>query len=111
MKKYATNYPKAHYKSNQNSFTFPKVTVIGIAITSAAVVHITLHKNKVLCEPRKSRMAGYRKTSDEHLRFDWKLFWTYVRPHIWYLLAAIAVIINEKSILVMPPLKLVFREH
>lgn len=65
--------------------------MIGVAIASGAVVRIVIDKNKVLCEKKKSRMAGYRKSSDEHLKFDWKLFWLYVRPHIWYLIAAIVV--------------------
>ncbi|XP_018566195.1 ATP-binding cassette sub-family B member 8, mitochondrial [Anoplophora glabripennis] len=85
-KNHVTNAPKTHFKP---IFTFPKITVIGIAIASGAVVQIVVHKNTALCEKKGSRMAGYRKSSDKHLKFDWKLFWLYVRPHIWYLIAAI----------------------
>ncbi|KAJ8976437.1 hypothetical protein NQ317_008471 [Molorchus minor] len=34
-------------------------------------------------------MAGYQKDTDRELLFDWKLFWAYLKPHLWYFIAAI----------------------
>ncbi|KAJ8930226.1 hypothetical protein NQ314_016988 [Rhamnusium bicolor] len=34
-------------------------------------------------------MAGYQKSSDKYSKFDWKLFWAYLKPNIWYFLAAV----------------------
>ncbi|KAJ8926034.1 hypothetical protein NQ315_009889 [Exocentrus adspersus] len=84
-KNFVANSPKLR----RNNLTFPKLTVIGIAIASGGIARLSLQK--VLCEaPKKTRMSGYRKSSDDSLKFDWKLFWSYIRPHIWYLIAAIA---------------------
>ncbi|CAH2004100.1 unnamed protein product [Acanthoscelides obtectus] len=67
----------------------PKIIPIGLSLAGGAFVNVMISRNKVLCEP-KTRMAGYRTVSDKNLRFDWAKFWTYLRPHIWYFIAAIA---------------------
>nr|CAH7741672.1 unnamed protein product [Callosobruchus chinensis] len=66
-----------------------KIIPVGLGLASAAFINVIIDRNKALCQP-KTRMAGYRTVSDKNLRFDWKKFWTYLRPHIWYFIAAIA---------------------
>lgn len=43
---------------------------------------------RVLCEAPKTRLTTYAKKADNN-KFDWSKFWCYLRPHIWYFLAAI----------------------
>ncbi|KAI4467311.1 atp-binding cassette sub-family b [Holotrichia oblita] len=70
------------------SFTVQKVRNICLVVSGGALVQIYLN-NKVLCTPKHSRLAGYRDGTDKDIRFDWKRFWSYLNPQIWYFIAAI----------------------
>ncbi|KAF7270170.1 hypothetical protein GWI33_016860 [Rhynchophorus ferrugineus] len=65
----------------------PKVSVF---LASGGLLKLYLDKHLVLCEAKKSRLAGYRVSSEKNAKFDWKKFWKYIKPHLWYLIAAIA---------------------
>lgn len=85
-------------ESSQKIFVIPKLVTIGVTLTSGTVLHIIINKNKVQCQAKKTRMAGYQAGSDKDLKFDLKLFWAYLKPHILYFIAAIVVtiaLINE----------------
>lgn len=78
-------------RNNQASLpTFPTITKVALTLSGGSIIQIVLSRNLVLCEPKKTRLAGFRHVGKE-AKFDWSLFWHYIRPHIWYLLAAIAV--------------------
>ncbi|KAK9728533.1 ABC transporter [Popillia japonica] len=70
------------------TFTVPRIRNICLVLSGGALVQIYL-SNKVLCAPKHSRLAGYRDGTDKDLRFDWKKFWSYLKPQIWYFIAAI----------------------
>ncbi|KRT82824.1 ABC transporter ATP-binding protein, partial [Oryctes borbonicus] len=69
-------------------FTLPKIRNICIALSGGTLVQIYIN-NKVSCATKHSRLAGYKDGADRDLRFDWKKFWSYLRPQIWYFIAAI----------------------
>lgn len=51
---------------------------------------LKVYCNKIaLCEKQKSRLTGYRNNDVSNLKFDWRRFWKYLKPHIWSFLAAI----------------------
>lgn len=70
--------------------TFPTITKVALTLSGGSIVQIVLTRNLAVCEAKKTRLAGYRNVGKES-KFDWSLFWSYIRPHIWYLIAAIAV--------------------
>ncbi|KAH1000660.1 hypothetical protein HUJ04_012965 [Dendroctonus ponderosae] len=45
--------------------------------------------NPLVCCESRSRLAGYRTSSDAKVNFDWKRFWQYLKPHLWSFVAAI----------------------
>lgn len=64
-------------------------TVCGVKIYTGSVL--------VSCEAlQKSRIAGlkYDGYVEEEAEFDWRKFFTLLWPHIWYLLAAVAVCLS-----------------
>nr|XP_022903313.1 ATP-binding cassette sub-family B member 8, mitochondrial [Onthophagus taurus]XP_022903314.1 ATP-binding cassette sub-family B member 8, mitochondrial [Onthophagus taurus]XP_022903315.1 ATP-binding cassette sub-family B member 8, mitochondrial [Onthophagus taurus] len=80
--------PKKCTKPTKTSlYTFPHITNICLVISGGSLVQIYL--NKVDCDARRTRMSHYRSSKDDHLRFNWSKFWSYLKPHIWYLIAAI----------------------
>ncbi|KAI4467323.1 atp-binding cassette sub-family b [Holotrichia oblita] len=79
------------------SFTVQKVRNICLVVSGGALVQIYLN-NKVLCTPKHSRLAGYRDGTDKDIRFDWKRFWSYLNPQIWYFIAAIIVILGALAV-------------
>lgn len=89
-KLFHNNSLKYNNSSPKPSFKKPKWTKITLAITTGGILQIVLINNKALCEIKKTRMTTYKK-SENNLKFDWKLFWEYLKPHIWYFIAAVAV--------------------
>ncbi|XP_063919277.1 mitochondrial potassium channel ATP-binding subunit-like isoform X1 [Zophobas morio] len=93
-------YPKVHLKRAYTNlakkpapkvhFTFSTCTRIGIAITTGGILHVTLLNSKALCKAKNTRMSTYRVSSDNQQKFDWRQLWHYLKPYIWYLVAAIA---------------------
>lgn len=77
------------------TYTFSAVTKIGIGLSTAAGVQLCL-KNQVFCEAPKqtNRIVGYQGSHDRNLKFDWNRFWIYLKPHIWYFIAA-AIVSNH----------------
>lgn len=91
----AIRYHSAKQLSNKPvskcTFSFSTLTKIGFTFTCGTLLKVTLSNNKiVLCKPA-TRLEGYRTLDDTNLKFDWKRFWKYIEPHIWYLVAAILV--------------------
>lgn len=78
-------------QQHSNTFVFPKIPSIGVSLTSGVIAYIVLTNNKVFCQQKKSRISDYRDDSNKDTKFDWKLFWSYLRPHILYFFAAIVV--------------------
>lgn len=66
----------------------------GVTLGLAARTLLQQGRNKVQCEG--NRLAGViQKTlQQEDGKFDWKRFWSYLQPHLWELLGAIAVRFN-----------------
>lgn len=75
-------------KLNPVIFTLPKLAKISVVL-SGCVLAESYYSKHAFCEANKTRMSSYRKADERHLRFDWKMFWIYLQPHLWYFLAAI----------------------
>ncbi|CAH0550882.1 unnamed protein product [Brassicogethes aeneus] len=71
------------------NLTFPKLTTIALTLSGGSIIQIVLNKSNVYCDAKKTRLATYRHGSDKNLKFDWKRFWAYLQPHMWYFVAAI----------------------
>ncbi|XP_072391051.1 mitochondrial potassium channel ATP-binding subunit isoform X1 [Diabrotica undecimpunctata] len=71
------------------SFIPSKVTTFGVTLTGGLIIKLYISRNGVLCEAKKTRMAGYENKLDKNVKFDWARLWMYLKPHIWYFLAAI----------------------
>lgn len=82
---------KSQSPSNKTNFTFPKVTTISLTLTGGAIVQLALNKKDVFCDKKKTRLATYRHGTDKSVSFNWAKFWSYLKPHLWYFIAAIAV--------------------
>lgn len=63
----------------------------GVTLGLAARTFLQQSRNKVKCEG--NRLAGVlQKTlQQEDGKFDWKRFWSYLEPHFWEFVGAIAV--------------------
>lgn len=46
---------------------------------------------KTLCHAKNTRLMGLQRTQKKNLRFEWKQFWIYLKPHILNFILAIAV--------------------
>jgi hypothetical protein len=64
-------------------------TVCGVKIYAGSIL--------VSCQPLQSRIAGlkYDGYVEEDPEFDWRKFFALLWPHIWYLLAAVAVCLSN----------------
>lgn len=71
-------------------YTFTKLAKIGIVLASGTLANLSF-KKWAICEVSHNRLAGYKYQSDKHLKFNWSKFWSYLKPHLWYLILAIAV--------------------
>lgn len=76
--------------ANTPVYTFGRLAKISFVLTSSTLAHLS-YKRWILCEKKPNRMSGYHVYNDEKIKFDWKRFWLYLRPHIWYIIGAIAV--------------------
>lgn len=97
LRKLSNNFFKNISKHNElknakykNSFSFGTVTKIGISISGATLVNLYLNNN-AFCEAKANRMAGYKREIERNTNFDWNRFWLYLKPHIWYFIAAVFV--------------------
>ncbi|KAF5270865.1 hypothetical protein FQA39_LY08310 [Lamprigera yunnana] len=70
------------------TFTIGTLSNIGFALASGTAIKLYWN-NKVFCDSSKNRLVGFRTYDDKNLQFNWKRFWSYVKPHVWYLIAAI----------------------
>lgn len=77
-------------RSSTPVYTFSRLTKIGFALTSGSLASLS-YKRWALCEAPNTRLAGYKVSNDQSIRFDWQKFWLYLKPHFWYIIAAIAV--------------------
>lgn len=71
-------------------YTLPKITTITGTITSGLLLKLYVN-SKVLCDGEKTRLVGLSRNDGKDLKFDWSMFWFYLKPHIWYFIAAIVV--------------------
>ncbi|XP_056646697.1 mitochondrial potassium channel ATP-binding subunit isoform X1 [Diorhabda sublineata] len=65
------------------------LTTFGVTLPGSLIIKVHLSRNVVLCEAKKTRMVGYENPSERNAKFDWIRLWTYLRPHIWYFIAAV----------------------
>lgn len=95
------NKPVECKASMKPTFTFSTITKISLGLASGSLVKVYCQK-WVFCEEKATaiRLVGYKAFKDDHLKFDWKKFWEYLRPHIWYMIAAIAVSLFNYFLLV-----------
>jgi ATP-binding cassette subfamily B (MDR/TAP) protein 8 len=75
--------------TKKSNFKIPTCTKIAIALTSGGILQVTVISNKVLCNAQHTRMTTYKKFSEKEQKFDWNRFWHYLKPHLWYFIAAI----------------------
>lgn len=54
-------------------------------------IALIISKNKVLCKAKTTRMVGYNNLSDKQSKFDWKMFWQYLKPYLRHFILAILV--------------------
>lgn len=87
---------KSSPPSSKPVFTFKKIGNICLVLSGGVVAQIYFN-SKVVCKEKHSRLAGYRDGGDKHLKFNWKKFWVYMRPEIWYFIAAVIVCITMLS--------------
>lgn len=71
-------------------YTFSTLAKIGLGLASGTLVKLSYQK-WVYCQEQTTRLSGYKTADDSSLKFDWKKFWAYLWPHIWYFIAAMAV--------------------
>ncbi|KAK4883951.1 hypothetical protein RN001_000222 [Aquatica leii] len=105
LKLFRSYYIQPIKNKRQYTFTFSTVSRIGLTITTGTVLKLCL-LNKVYCKAPISRLAGYKVYNDKNLGFDWKKLLEYIKPHVWYLVAAIlgaiaVAILNIQMPLVM----------
>lgn len=77
-------------RANTKQFPLVKCINIGVVVASGTAMHCILNR-KVLCEQKTTRLVTLHRQSPKNLMFDWNLLWYYLKPHIWYFFAAIAV--------------------
>lgn len=77
-------------KTTKSVYTFSNVAKISLGLASGTLVKLS-YQRWVLCQEKSTRLVGYRTYNDKNLKFDWRKFWAYLWPHIWYFIAAIAV--------------------
>lgn len=95
VRKSFSNTTKNVYKENntQNgklvkNYLLHNFATMGILSGGAAFI---ISRNQILCKAKSSRMVGYRSLSDKNLKFDWNMFWHYLKPYLQYFVAAILV--------------------
>lgn len=87
--KVAKNFPTIHHGlQTSTKINFGTLTKVGLSLSSIASLQLC-YKHVVFCEAKKTRLVGIVRDYDKELKFDWKRFWFYLLPHIWYLIAAI----------------------
>ncbi|KAK5649149.1 hypothetical protein RI129_004041 [Pyrocoelia pectoralis] len=69
-------------------WSFRSITKVGFLITSGSVLKLYL-SNVAHCKVSRTRLTGYRTLSDKDLQFNWQKLWQYLKPHIYFLVAAI----------------------
>lgn len=82
--------PVACIGRNTPVYTFSKLAKISIVLASGTLANLS-YKKWVSCEKPSTRLTGYIVHDDKNLKFDWHKLWLYLRPHIWYIIAAIFV--------------------
>ncbi|CAG9863051.1 unnamed protein product [Phyllotreta striolata] len=84
-----SNYIGNSIKANvQKKTSFLNVKTVGISLTGGLIVKLYISRNQVACEAQNTRLSRY-ETSDKTTSFDWKLLWKYLKPSIWYFIAAV----------------------
>lgn len=85
FKKWTIVRPSIPKQGNAEAFKLTRFLVFGGTGVSLAV---HLKNTKLVVECEANRLKGLR-SSEKEIKFDWKRFWTYLRPHLAKFLAAI----------------------
>lgn len=80
----------AEYKQPQKLRLLLKCAVFSGTLAGSVTLKLAL-KDKASCHAKNTRLAGLQRVHNQNLSFDWKQFWSYLKPHIWYLIWAVAV--------------------
>lgn len=73
----------------------PTVILAAGSTGISLAVALNLIRNGVVVRCHSDRTTGFRKVArPDDGRFDWAMFWRYLRPHLMKLLGAIAVRVN-----------------
>lgn len=74
----------------------PKTLLVGGAAGITLAVSLNFLRNGVVVRCHSDRTSGFRKaTRPDEGKFDWAMFWRYLKPHLLKFLGAIAVRINN----------------
>lgn len=84
------NYVVDGIKSSGSKKSIFNTKTLKLTLTSGLLVKLYISRNVVLCEAGKTRLKGYEH-SQKNIKFDWARLWNYLRPNIWYFLAAVVV--------------------
>lgn len=96
-----------HTWARANLGLLPK---LGVFVTGCGVAKLYIcSANISYCDASRSRLAGYKTSNTKAINFDFKLFWQYLKPHLWRLIAAMLVRLTHIN--VQFGLVLSFRVH
>ncbi len=78
-------------KTNRN--VRPKTLIIGGATGISLAVSLNFIRNGVVVRCHSDRISGFRSkvTKPDEGKFDWSMFWRYLKPHLLKFIGAIAV--------------------
>ncbi|XP_066249380.1 mitochondrial potassium channel ATP-binding subunit-like isoform X2 [Euwallacea similis] len=87
-KQFSNVCSKPRMNTKENYKILPK---LGLFVTGCGIIKLYLNttNNRSYCEARHSRLAGYQTNDGTNIKFDYKLFWLYLKPHIWSFVTAI----------------------
>lgn len=71
----------------------PKTLIVGGAAGISLTVSLNFMRNGVVVRCHSDRVSGFRSkvTRPDEGKFDWAMFWGYLKPHLMKFLGAIAV--------------------
>lgn len=81
-----------HTSARANLGLLPK---LGVFVTGCGVAKLYICNAN--CDASRSRLAGYKTSNTKAINFDFKLFWQYLKPHLWRLIAAMLVRLNHTN--------------
>lgn len=84
-----------HTSGRANLGLLPK---LGVFVTGCGIAKLYINANTSYCDASRSRLAGYKASNTKAINFDFKLFWQYLKPHLWRLIAAMLVSLSCNNV-------------